>query len=146
MEFDVNRLRMLDRPRSDVPSPGLVYFMVKRYRECSDEDKIGLIAFLASSWPQLWTETRFQMAMEIKTIQDCIHLADMQVEYHEDEMEPMGIRRREMTSWLRGVKKEQLKDKTLLQQYSGTFREVAKAQFEQRAQDRWNKVLTKRLA
>ena len=88
------------------------------------------------------------MAMEIKTIQGRIHLADMQLELHQDEMEqlPKGRGRRQMSKWLGGVKKEQLKDKTILKMYSGTFREASKAQTEQRAQDRWNKVITKRLA
>jgi hypothetical protein len=148
VEFDGNRLLMLDEPRTNIPSPGLVDFMAKMYREGNNGYKLGLIAFLASMWPQLWTETRFQMAMEIKTIQGNIHLADMQLEFHQDEMEqlPRGLRRREVSTWLDGVKKEQLKDKTILKMYSGTFREVARAQAEQRAQDRWNKVITKRLA
>jgi hypothetical protein len=156
LEFDGNRLLMLDEPRTKVPSPDLVVFMVQMYKEGSNEYKLGLIAFLASMWPQLWTETRFQMAMEIKTIQGRIHLADMQLDFHQDEMDqmPWGQRggvekqrqRRHMAIWLTGVKQEQLKDKTHLRMYSGTFREVSKAQAEQRAQDRWNKVITKRLA
>jgi hypothetical protein len=130
LEFDGNRLLMLDEPRTKVPTPGLVEFMAKMYREGSNGYKLGLIAFLASMWPQLWTETRFQMAMEIKSIQGNIQLADMQLEFYQDEMEqlPRGLRRREVSTWLGGVKKERLKDKTLLKMYSGTFREVSKAQ------------------
>jgi len=148
VEIDVNRLLIIDEPRTYVPSPDLVVFMVQMYKEGSNEYKLGLIVFLASMWPQLWTETRFQMAMEIKTIQGRIHLADMQLELHQDEMEqlPKGRSRRQMSKWLGGVKKEQLKDKTILKMYSGTFREASKAQTEQRAQGRWNKVITKRLA
>jgi hypothetical protein len=137
VEFDGNRIHMLDDPRCSVPSVHLVEFMVKRYTEGSNSMKIGLIAFLASSWPQLWTEARFQMAMEIKVIKDNIHLADMQVEFHEDEMEqmPRGRRRRAVSAWLGGVKNDQLKDKTRLKMYSGTFQEVSKAQAEQRSKD-----------
>jgi hypothetical protein len=139
---------MLDEPRTNVPSPGIVDHMVKMYKEGSNEYKLGLIAFLASIWPQLWSETRFQMAMEIKTIQGRINVADMQLEFHQDELEhlPRGLRRREVSTWLDGVRKDHLKDKILLKMYSGTFREVSKAQAEQRAQDKWNKVITKRLA
>ncbi len=86
--------------------------------------------------------------MEVKTIQGRIHLSDMQLDFHQDEMEqlPKGPMRREGLMWLRGVRKEQLKDKTSLKVYSGTFREVSKAQAEHRVQDRWNMVITKRLA
>jgi hypothetical protein len=149
LEFDGDRLHMLGEPITSVPSPGIVDHMVKMYKEGSNEYKLGLIAFLASIWPQLWSETRFQMAMEIKTIQGRINVADMQLEFHQDELEhlpPRGLRRREVSTWLDGVRKDHLKDKILLKMYSGTFREVSKAQAEQRAQDKWNKVITKRLA
>jgi hypothetical protein len=133
---DGNILLMLDVPKANVPSPALVDGMVRSYKGGSNAFKLGLIAFLASMWPQLWTEARFQMAMEVKTIQGRIHLADMQLDFHQDEMKqlPKGPMRREGLMWLRGVRKEQLKDKTSLKVYSGTFREVSKAQAEERAQ------------